>query len=44
MEKKEYIEQLNLLKRYTEGFDKNLIEDLDKNEIDVWVAEFLKEG
>jgi len=66
----EYMEQLNLLKRYTEGFDKNLVEDLDNilrrinaellpdeivpdkskseirevclNEIDVWIAEFLK--
>jgi hypothetical protein len=66
----EYSWQLNLLKGYTEGFDKNLIADLDDiirridaelltneivpdkskreirkvclNEVDVWVAEFLK--
>jgi hypothetical protein len=66
----EYVEQLNLLEGYTEGFDKRFIDDLDNilrrinaellpgefvpdesrseirriclNEIDVWVAEFLK--
>ena len=66
----EYMGHLNLLKGYTEGFDKNLIADLEKiirrieaelltdeivpdkskreirkvclNEVDVWVAEFLK--
>jgi hypothetical protein len=66
----EYMGQLNLLNGYTEGFDKNLIADLDDilrrieaellsdeivpdkskseirkvclNEVDIWVAEFLK--
>lgn len=66
----EYFWQLNLLKGYTEGFDENLIADLDNiircieaellsdeivpdkskreirrvclNEVDVWVAEFLR--
>jgi hypothetical protein len=66
----EYMGQLNLLKGYTEGFDKDLIADLDNiirrieaelltdeivpdkskseirkvclNEVDIWVAEFLK--